>query len=423
MTEEITDFIPRDVSRRGFLRASSLGSAALALGGAGVLAACDPVALLGVNIDRLRLHPFFTSRIVATTGVNVAGTTHEWHLWPDGGATFALPDGGWSYVSNCEWFFVNQQPGVSYIRFDADANIVDAGACLTGTLVNCAGGKTPWQTWLSCEEHDNGHVWECDPIGAVPGVQRPSMGKFKHEAAACEAVGQKIYMTEDHADGGFYRFTPTTWGDLTAGLLEILTEPTAGTLVWAAVPDPSAAVTPTRHQLADTKPFNGGEGIDISLGKVILATKGDNKVWSYDPVGHTLGVIRTTRPSRSTASWPGSTTWRRRMTASSTWPRTATTCRSCCCGPTARPSPSCRWSAPPTPRSPGRPSTHRAPASTSARSAIPGRRSRCTARGPRSPSPVPSSGLPDPARRSRSPTSNRCSSRSAPHRADVRSGR
>ncbi|MEM7141999.1 MAG: alkaline phosphatase PhoX [Actinomycetota bacterium] len=276
-----------DISRRGFLRASSLGSAAIVFGGAAILSACDPVDLLTANADRLRLHPFFTSRTVATTGTNVAGTSYEWHRWPDGGACFPLPDGGWSYVSNSELV-----DGVGFIRFSADGTITDAGSCLEGTFINCAGGKTPWGTWLSCEEYPNGSVWECDPIGAVPGVRREAMGVFRHEAAAADPHGQKIYMTEDISDGGLYRFTPDTWGDLQTGLLEILTEPKPDHLVWVEVPDPTGgADNPTRYQVADTKIFNGGEGIDLANGKIIIGTKGDNRVWSYEPTKNHLSVI------------------------------------------------------------------------------------------------------------------------------------
>jgi hypothetical protein len=84
---------------------------------------------------------------------------------------------------------------------------------------------------------------------------------------------------------------PDAWGDLSSGTLEILTEPTAGSLVWVEVPDPSAAITPCRDQVPYTKYFNGGEGIDLSGNNVVFTTKGDNRVWSYDPAANTLTVI------------------------------------------------------------------------------------------------------------------------------------
>jgi secreted PhoX family phosphatase len=167
---------------------------------------------------------------------------------------------------------------------------VGAGSCLTGTLGNCAGGPTPWGTWLSCEEWAGGKVWECSATGASPAVARPLMGVFTHEAVTADSANQCFYLTEDRPDGALYRFVPTTWGNLSLGALQVLTE-SAGVLAWATVPDPLGAVTPTRNQVANTKRFAGGEGTAMSNGRLVFTTKGDNRVWMYDPAANTLTII------------------------------------------------------------------------------------------------------------------------------------
>ena len=111
--------------------------------------------------------------------------------------------------------------GTSAIRFRPDGAIASAYRILGQTNFNCAGGPTPWGTWLSCEEHDAGLVWECDPAGKLSAVARPALGVFNHEAAAVEPAGRRLYLTEDKPDGGFYRFTPTAYPDLAEGLLEV----------------------------------------------------------------------------------------------------------------------------------------------------------------------------------------------------------
>jgi Bacterial protein of unknown function (DUF839)/WD40-like Beta Propeller Repeat len=277
-----------DLTRRRFLDLTGRSALILAaLGGTGLaLGACDPGTMTDPDANGLRLQPDFTSRRIATAGSIVAGTGYVWHPFPDGGACFGLPDGGWSYVSNSEAI----PGGAGYVRFAPDGTIVGAGRCLSDTLINCAGGATPWGTWLSCEEYASGRVWECDPIGAVPAQVRPLMGSFSHEAAAADPVQRCVYLTEDRTDGALYRFVPTAWGDLSAGTLQVLTE-VLGALAWATVPDPFGNPTATRNQVVGTKRFNGGEGAAISNGRLVFTTKGDNRVWSYDPVANALTVI------------------------------------------------------------------------------------------------------------------------------------
>jgi secreted PhoX family phosphatase len=226
----------------------------------------------------IRLPKGFRSRVIARGEQPVAGTGYEWHIASDGMATFPTGDGGWILVSNSETL----DGGASAIRFAADGEIADAYRILAGTMQNCSGGGTPWGTWLSCEEVEGGHVWECDPAGRRAAVELPAMGAFKHEAAVVDPRGKRIYLTEDLPDGGFYRFTPRRWSDLATGLLEIATVDRRGRTHWSEVPDPAALTTPTRRQVPGNTKFARGEGLWRDGRVVYVATTADHRVHAYD---------------------------------------------------------------------------------------------------------------------------------------------
>jgi hypothetical protein len=290
------------MDRRDFLKMAGI------LGiGVPILAACEPLtrvdfgALGTSGVANLHVPAGFTARKLATTGVSVrrsdgSDTGHVWHDDPDGGGCFPVlggPNlGGWVYVSNSE----ATPGGVGALVFDAAGNLVDAYPILDGTINNCAGGVMPFPagwTWVSCEETEGGLAYECNPYAAGDGTARPAMGRFYREAVAADTVEHRIYQTEDRTDGAFYRFTPSTWGDLGSGVLEVMTDLGGGAVGWAVVPDPGGSPTRTRYQNvgATIKRFNGGEGVWYTDGNVYFTTKGDNRVWRYTPASTTLTVV------------------------------------------------------------------------------------------------------------------------------------
>ncbi len=121
---------------------------------------------------------------------------------------------------------------------------------LAGTIRNCAGGPTPWNSWITCEETvvksggnlARDHGWCFDvPATDQPELADPvplkAMGRFNHEAVAVDPETGEVFETEDRHEGLIYRFVPKVKGKLAEGgklyALKVKGKPSLDTRNWS----------------------------------------------------------------------------------------------------------------------------------------------------------------------------------------------
>ncbi len=374
--------------RRDFTRRSAISGAGIALAGSVGALATAPGALAATETDEIEAgtgtdarghghHAFgygplvpdpkgllalpagFSYRVLTHSGKTRLESGEYTPSNHDGTAAFAGPRGTTLLVNNHElsgprtkWkhpvplteglvYDPAASGGCTVVEVRRDGHVAE-WVGIAGTATNCAGGSTPWGTWLTCEEtedkvgqngmtKDHGYVFEVDPLDRRANrAPKPikALGRYAHEAVVVDPKRGHLYLTEDAAkpNGLLYRWTPPPGFEHGRGRLRTLADDAGvlkapkcfdsggrfvddlsratkiGTVYgvdWVEVPDRDARTVPVRRQFDDgdiTRARklegmwwgDGGVYLVSSYARGESPAQHDGQVWFYHPGRRTL---------------------------------------------------------------------------------------------------------------------------------------